>query len=245
MGGRHRAQDPARHSRRPATVAGWLVLASGLIALAVVQVQTGSTGLTASAFSGADPTSTALTTTRMVAPSPDPVVGEPDELAPSTTSAVADEEVEPPFTLAVDAIGVESVIQPLGLNDDGSLEVPARGPLYDQAGWYTGSPRPGEVGPSVLLGHVDGRGGAPSVFFRLSELRAGQLVTVAREDGSQARFEVYRVEQYPKDTFPTDAVYGDTTEPELRLITCAGDWDTGAGHYRDNTVVYARFIADS
>lgn len=181
----------------------------------------------------------------MVAPSPPPVVAEPDGPGPSSTPDSADEEVEPPFTLAVDAIGVESVIQPLGLNDDGSLEVPARGPLYDQAGWYTGSPRPGEVGPSVLLGHVDGRGGAPSVFYRLSELRAGQLVTVAREDGSQARFEVYRMEQYPKDSFPTDGVYSDTTEPELRLITCAGDWDTDTGHYRDNIVVYARCISDT
>ncbi|HSP61176.1 MAG TPA: class F sortase [Ornithinimicrobium sp.] len=160
------------------------------------------------------------------------------------TEAAAEVETGPPSTISVRDIGVESVLQPLGLNADGSLEVPAVGPRYDQAGWFTGSPRPGEVGPAVVLGHVNGAGGAPSVFARLAELGTGQRVTVGRDDGSQAHFEVYRVEQYPKDSFPTAAVYGDTSGPELRLITCAGTWDPGTGHYRDNTVVYARLVIE-
>lgn len=153
--------------------------------------------------------------------------------------------IEDPASLVADSIGVESDLQQLGLNADGSLEVPAVGPLYDQAGWFTGSPRPGEVGPAVLLGHVDGLSGTPSVFYRLAELRAGDRVAVGRGDGSEAYFEVYLVEQYPKDSFPSERVYGDTAGPELRLITCAGSWDPGTGHYRDNTVVYAQLVGQA
>lgn len=161
---------------------------------------------------------------------------------PTSPHGVATDGIDRPARLTAPDIGVESVLQPLGLNDDGSLEVPAPGPRYDHAGWFTGSPRPGEVGPAVLLGHVNGAGGAPSVFYRLAELRPGQRVSVVRDDGSEAWFEVYLVEQHPKSAFPTAAVYGDTTGPELRLITCAGSWDPGTGHYRDNTVVYARVV---
>ncbi|QFG70353.1 class F sortase [Ornithinimicrobium pratense] len=180
--------------------------------------------------------------------------GAPDQSHPSDratsgppslpTHEVTDGEISRPTNLTVDGIEVDSVLRPLGLNADGSLEVPPPGPRYDDAGWFTGSPRPGEVGPAILLGHVNGVGGKPSVFFRLAELRPGDRVTVGREDGSQARFEVYRVEQHPKDAFPTAAVYGDTTGSELRLITCAGEWDHSTGHYRDNTVVYATRILE-
>ncbi|MGB3859884.1 MAG: class F sortase [Ornithinimicrobium sp.] len=148
----------------------------------------------------------------------------------------------PPTTVSIPAIGVSSVIDPMGLNADGSLEVPARGPSYDHAGWFTGSPPPGDSGPAVLLGHVNGRGGAPSVFSRLSELDVGDTVSVSRSDGSTTTFEIYRAEQYPKDAFPTTAVYGDTAGSELRLITCAGAWDAEVHHYQDNTVVYARLL---
>lgn len=145
--------------------------------------------------------------------------------------------------LAIPDIGVLSVLNPLGLDAQGGLEVPARGPHYDEAAWFTGSPRPGDTGPAVLLGHINGRGGSPSVFYRLGELGEGDRVTVRRPDGTTAIFEVYRSEQYPKDEFPSTAVYGDTADAELRLITCAGSWDAGVGHYRDNTVVYARLVS--
>jgi Sortase family. len=56
------------------------------------------------------------------------------------------------------------------------------------------------------------------------------------------RFEVERMERYPKDDFPTLRVYGRTDGARLRLITCTGVFDTSSGHYRDNLVVYARRV---
>ncbi|WP_166848939.1 class F sortase [Isoptericola sp. BMS4] len=146
--------------------------------------------------------------------------------------------VAQPGRVRIPAIGVDSGLLHLGLNDDGTIEVPA-GEDIDSAAWFDGSPRPGADGPAVIEGHVDSPNG-PSVFYRLSELEAGQRVHVDREDGSTATFVVERVEQYSKKEFPTREVYANTDGPELRLITCGGEWDPEWGHYVDNTVVFAR-----
>jgi sortase (surface protein transpeptidase) len=110
------------------------------------------------------------------------------------------------------------------------------------AGWYTGSPRPGSIGSSIIVGHVDGKVNATEargVFYRLNTLKAGDKVFVKRSDGTTVEFRVTRVQQYLKDKFPTADVYGPTPDAELRLITCGGTFDDAIGHYLSNIVVYA------
>lgn len=142
-----------------------------------------------------------------------------------------------PAEIRIPKIEARSSLIPLGLNADGTVEVPSvDSPM--QAGWYRNGPKPGEVGPAVVLGHVDGNK-QPGIFFRLRELKPGDEVQVSNTDGKTARFLVRQVNQVPKDQFPTDAVYGDTAEPELRLITCGGSFDSAARSYRDNIIVYA------
>lgn len=144
-----------------------------------------------------------------------------------------------PLWIDVPAIGAKSSLVPLGLNADHTVEVPpVDQPL--QAGWYKHSPTPGQTGPAVVLGHVNG-GGRDGVFARLHELRAGDEIRIGREDGQVARFVVERADQVPKNEFPADSVYGNTSEPELRLITCGGSFDEDADSYRDNIIVYAVF----
>ncbi len=146
-------------------------------------------------------------------------------------------EYSEPKRLVIDGIDVSTDIMSVGLMPDETMEVP---PIDEYiAGWYRYSPTPGEVGPSVITGHVDNREG-PSVFWRLGELEAGDVVDVEREDGQVVEFEVYKAEQYSQSDFPTAKVYGDTDRPELRLITCGGEYDWRAGRYSDNTVVYLR-----
>lgn len=89
------------------------------------------------------------------------------------------------------------------------------------------------------MGHVDSRAG-PAVFFHLGELDAGDGIRVTRRGGETTRFVIVRKEQVSKDDFPTRRVYGDTAEPTLRMITCAGGFDEERGHYSDNLVVTAR-----
>ena len=141
-----------------------------------------------------------------------------------------------PVWLAVPAIGVRTRLVYLGLNRNGTLQVPTS---TTAAGWFTGSPRPGAVGPAIIAGHVDSRSG-PAVFFWLRSLRPGERIYVGRADGTLAVFTVTSVRMYRKDAFPTAAVYGPVPDPELRLITCGGIFDESLGSYLSNVVVYAR-----
>ncbi|MGH3611443.1 MAG: class F sortase [Pseudonocardia sp.] len=144
-----------------------------------------------------------------------------------------------PVGLVVDAIGLRSgPLMDLGIDDGGALQVP---PDATTVGWFDLSPAPGTIGPAVLAAHVDHKG-VPGAFHRLAELAPGDEVTVRRADGSEAVFETYQVERHPKASFPTDQVYGDTKDAELRLITCGGVFDRGTGQYQDNVVAYARLL---
>ncbi|OXM72371.1 MULTISPECIES: class F sortase [Amycolatopsis] len=160
----------------------------------------------------------------------------PPGVTTAETTAEAAAPVEPEL-VDIPRIGARSTLVPLGLNADDTIEVPpVTQPM--QAGWYRHGPAPGEAGPAVILGHVDG-GGQKGIFHRLKELAPGDEVAVSRKDGSVVRFAVSRVEQIDKDEFPTEAVYGDTAGPELRLITCGGSFDRAAHSYRDNIIVFA------
>jgi hypothetical protein len=181
----------------------------------------GTAGCSADASSG---TTTAGPSATSAAP---PSAPPADVLAPLSASA--------PVRLRIPAIGVDSGLMGLGLQGDGSLEVPPEG---FPAGWYTGAPTPGSLGPAIIAGHVDWAG-SPGVFFSLRDLAPGDEITVDREDGSIVRFQVGSVQQFPKDEFPTDAVYADIDHAGLRLITCGGSFDRDARSYRDNIVVFA------
>jgi sortase (surface protein transpeptidase) len=159
--------------------------------------------------------------------------------APAPGSAKPVLAASHPDRLRIPAIDVDaSGLIDLGLQADKTMEVPADGTTV---GWYTNSPSPGERGPAVLAAHVDWNH-EKGVFFDLHRLEPGDDVVVDRADGSSATFEVQRVEQYPKDRFPTQEVYGDVAGAELRLITCGGDLDREARSYRDNIVVYAALV---
>ena len=140
-----------------------------------------------------------------------------------------------PVRIQIPSIGVDAPVIKLGLNGDGTLEVPT---TFSDTGWWSGGARPGDPGPAVIVGHVDSHDG-PAVFWRVRELVKGADVTVIGADGRRARFSVQGSEQIPKDAFPTERVYGATPGPTLRLVTCSGTFDQSSGHYVDNTIVYA------
>ncbi|MGW5412116.1 class F sortase [Actinomadura geliboluensis] len=142
-----------------------------------------------------------------------------------------------PVQVAVPAIGVRAPLVRLGLDADGSVQVP-RADRPGEAGWYDLGPAPGERGAAVLLGHVDSAAGA-AVFYDLGRLRPGHRVEVTRADGRVAVFTVESVERVAKDRFPTQRVYGPLDRPGLRLVTCGGPFDRAARGYRDNVIVYA------
>jgi len=144
-------------------------------------------------------------------------------------------QVAAPVALIIPAIGVQTRLIRLGRTPGGTLQVPGTTAV---AGWYTGSPRPGELGAAVIAGHVDSLLG-PGVFFRLRLLRPHDLILVRRADRSLAAFRVLAVRQSLKTHFPTAAVYGPAPVAELRLVTCGGTFDYATGHYLSNVIVFA------
>ncbi len=167
--------------------------------------------------------------------------------APAPTPAPTPPRVlpaSPPVAITIPAIGVQSDLQALGENPDGTIQVPQPGPHYNEAAWYRYSPTPGSLGPAIIEGHVDSAAEGPSVFFRLGALRPGDEVYVTRADASVAVFTVNAVRRYPKTAFPTAAVYGNTDDAALRLITCGGSFDYAARSYRDDIVAFAHLTGE-
>jgi len=163
----------------------------------------------------------------------------PDGLPPLGTPAQLPQPATPAATLPVEllipAIEVHTSLVRLGITQQGTLQVPNSSSV---AGWYTGSPRPGEIGSSIIAGHIDSHLG-PGVFFRLRELRPGDRIYVRQADRRLAVFRVTGVHQYPKARFPTAAVYGPVPDAELHLISCGGTFDYATHSYLSNIVVYS------
>jgi sortase (surface protein transpeptidase) len=180
---------------------------------------------------------TALAQARLSAPRPiTPVV--PQRGSRRRLVDVVDRQAAPPRRIRIPAIGVWARVVPLRREPDGTMQTPQN---FDETGWYQPGSEPGERGPSVIAGHIDSTGG-PAVFYRLKELRRGDLIRIGRTDGSVVRFRVEGTERWPKAAFPTRRVFGRTRLAALRLVTCSGNFDASTGHYVDNTIVYATRI---
>lgn len=153
----------------------------------------------------------------------------------TATGASTPRTATTPVHLTIPSIGVSTDLESLKLLANGALQTPSQ---WDVAGWYTGGVVPGQIGPAVIAGHVDSTRG-PAVFYRLHALVAGATILVAEQSGTVLSFVVDRVQVYPKDHFPTTTVYGPAPIAELRLITCAGEFDRRTGNYLSNLVVLA------
>lgn len=171
----------------------------------------------------------------------------PASASPATAGPVATPTAQPvialpasaPRSLRIPELGIDTSLIRLGLNPDGTVAVP---PAPDQVGWFDGSPTPGQLGPSTILGHVSWLG-TPAAFYKIGTLRRGQTLSITRADSSVATFTVQGVRSYPKNAFPTAAVYGNLPYAGLRLITCSGDYDATRHYFPDNLVVFAQLTS--
>jgi len=190
--------------------------------------QAGPAGTAAPVIPG--PTDPAGTVTADQPSADDTATPSPD-LAPALSRSA-------PTTISIPRIGVNAQIMSLGLNADGTVQVP---PLDQamKAGWYSPGPSPGETGNAVIVGHVDSAKLGPAVFFNLGSLTPGDVIRVTRADGSTATFTVDEVKSYPKTAFPTELVYGPSNKAGLRVVTCGGQFDQSSGSYLNNVIAFA------
>lgn len=175
------------------------------------------------------------------APSSSPDAPAPDDVAaaaePSADQAATGDEQRAaalPVSVRVPSVGIDARIEPVGVDHERRLIVPPP----QLAGWFEGRAVPGEIGPAVLVGHVDSLEG-PAVFHGLDRVRSGDLIHVTDAQGGRTVFAAERVQVIAKSAFPTSDVYDPVARAELRLITCGGPFDPDAGSYRDNVIVYA------
>jgi hypothetical protein len=223
----------SHRARRRYTVTGAVLFVAGVVAIVIALLSQQSAPQpppSAARFVPAAPERTAATQPHSLDPDPAPTV-----VGPTTTRSL-------PVSLHIPAIGVSSSLQQLGLNPDGTVQVPPLG-CHSHAGWYKYSPTPGQLGPSVILGHIDSAACGPGVFFELGKLRQGDTVSITLADRQVAVFRIEKVAEYKKAHFPTLAVYGNTDYAALRLITCGGTFDASAHSYESNIVAYAALVA--
>lgn len=145
-----------------------------------------------------------------------------------------------PTHISVPSVGIDSSVVSVGKEADGSIQTP---PVLEwTTGWYKYSPTPGQTGPAVIVGHVDSYKGI-SVFWRLRDVKKGDIINIARADGRTVKFKVTGLRQFDQSNFPTREVYSNLKYPGLRLITCGGSFDKQTASYSQNTVVYAFMVS--
>lgn len=194
--------------------------------------------LTSCATEGSAPRSAAATAGTTQVPDKDHRSPAPDSRpapsAPKSPAATPKIPAAAPVRVDIPAIGVDGPVVPLGLQADGALAVPSE---PGDAGWWMGGSAPGDPGPAVIVAHRDSVKG-PALFYGVPALEKGDEIRVEDAEGTSSVFVVDRVELHDKDQFPTNAVYGPTRRPTLRLLTCGGNYDAGSG-YAANYVVFA------
>lgn len=164
-----------------------------------------------------------------------PAVAKARPKPPVLSPAMARSE---PLRIRIPKIQIDTSLLPIGLGQTGAIAMPE---VFDQVGWYDKSPTPGERGPAVIVGHVDSPQGI-AIFWNLRQLLPGDIVQVVRRDNTVATFKVTNIEQFPKDQFPTRAVYGNLSYAGIRLITCGGTFNTLTGQYSLDTVVFGSLL---
>jgi sortase (surface protein transpeptidase) len=220
-----------KHARPHRKVAYFLLAVLGLGMIGTGAAKLGSsvltykTARTAQAASGANGTSSSTSGQDGSANSTAPTAG-------STTTPPG--VTVHPVRIQISDIHVDAPVQELGLTSTGALAVPTQ---TNQAGWYTGSVVPGQLGPSVIAGHLDTTSG-PAVFYDLHELKDGDEISILLSTGTTVSYHVTGMQSDPKLQFPTAEVYGPSPDGELRLITCTGSLVDGS--YLDNYIVFAR-----
>jgi hypothetical protein len=213
---------PTHQPDRPSTRAWrWAILLP--VVLAIVLIASGEISQTRVDVSASS----------ILSPSPLPV----SRLSPTSNPKKLMMARSNPTRIWIPSIGINSPLMKLGLLKDRSLQVPPQG---FPAGWYTGSPTPGEIGPSIIAGHIDWKG--PGVFYHLDQIRIGDKIMIDRSDGTTASFIVTKIAAYSKNRFPTEVVYGNLNYPGLRLITCGGNFDSRLHEYVNDLVVFATLI---
>ncbi|AEE47474.1 peptidase C60 sortase A and B [Cellulomonas fimi ATCC 484] len=222
--------------RRP-----WRTTGAALAVLAVLVAGACSPG------NGADAAPTASSRPGTPAPRPTPSTTPPPATVPevpvrdaSLAALEAPDAPPAPVRVTVPSVGVDLPVEPVGVDADGTMALPASA---DVAGWYQFGPAPASpAGSTLVAAHVDARSTGVGPFSRLRDVAVGAQVDVVQADGTTTAYRVLDVVRIAKEEAPVDTWFDRDGPRRLVLVTCGGAFRRDVGHYADNVVVTAEPI---
>lgn len=140
--------------------------------------------------------------------------------------------------LRIPSIEVNARVKSRGLDKNGAIEAPRN--IYD-VNWYTGSVLPGSrTGTSLISGHLSGWTNS-GVFKRIETLKVGAVVEIERGDGRVFAYTVTKTEKKAASDIDMSEVLATEKADThvLKLMTCAGQFDSRANTYKDRVIVHA------
>ncbi|MCR2827830.1 class F sortase [Microbacterium sp. zg.Y909] len=179
--------------------------------------------------------SSAAARTETAAPAPTPTVQVP--VAPAPPPPVQAPSAAPQQLASAD-LGIDMPVVPVGVQDDGSMEIPVDPAV---AGWYRYGPAPADAdGTTVLAAHVDSRVYGIGPLSVLRDAQPGQTLQLTDADGAVTSYTVESVTYIPRAELPVDQLFDRDGPRSLVVITCGGEFDEQSRTYSDNVVLVAR-----
>lgn len=140
-----------------------------------------------------------------------------------------------PSLLIIPSLKLRAPFELLGLNADHTIAVPKNDM---SVGWFVYGAKPGEIGTSVVVGHLNSLKGR-AIFANLNKIKPGDEILIQRMDKSVVVYSVDSISKFSQQNFPTETIYGSKSYPAIRLITCSGVYNKKIGRYSENLVVFA------
>lgn len=142
-----------------------------------------------------------------------------------------------PRYIFIPKISVKAMVKPVGVTEANQIESPRN--VFD-AGWYTGSAKPGRPGAMVVDGHISSWE-THGVFYKLKELKSGNTITIERGDGTVLTYRVAKSQTYDADKVDMTAALApvNPNKPGLNLVSCTGKVVKGTNDFDKRIVVFA------
>ena len=145
-----------------------------------------------------------------------------------------------PRILSIESLNLEARVRPLGVNSDNTIKAPKN--IYD-AGWYTGSAKPGQPGAMFIDGHASGAT-RQGLFAYLNTLKVGDTVGLEKGDGEKLTYRVVKVSTIPLTDIDMSSILAPYAGVEngLNLMTCTGRWIKDSATLDHRVVVYTQQV---
>jgi len=143
-----------------------------------------------------------------------------------------------PNRLLIPSVRIDAPVDPVGVSDNGQMEVPES---TVRAGILSPGVKPGLPGTALMAGHVDNYTG-PAIFYPLKKLKPGDPILLTNGKGQYLVYKVTSVESFKTAEAPLDRIFGHTDESRLNLITCTGKYDRKRKEHEKRLVVFSRLM---